>query len=126
MVSKLARLFFVVVVVVVVFFFPANILMALILPLPVPSSAAHGHCCFCSRVTSGPQTAESAAALSPSPALSLHSGWQKQLLLQGSACSLSFPKLCALLGGQGGSGTEWEAGTPLGSCLVLFRSLFSV
>lgn len=63
---------------------------------------------FCTGMTSSPETAESAAALSPVPALFLHSGCQKHPIAAG--CSLSFPKSWALLGGQGGSGMDGELG----------------
>lgn len=107
------------------FFFPASILMTLILPLCDPNSAAHGHCCLLHGVTSGPETAESAAALSPLPTLWVPTLW----LAEAPYCcrlSVSFvlPKVVGPVGWA--RRMEWEAGTPLGSCLLPFRFLLLV
>lgn len=43
--------------------------------------------------TSGLENAESAAALPPVPALSLHSGWQKHPIAAGLSVFLALPKV---------------------------------
>lgn len=79
---------------IIYFFLAASVLMTLILPLPGPNSAAHGHCWLrCRSDLLHQQSLSRQQRRLPRPALFLNPGWQKLPVAAGLSMFFVLPKV---------------------------------